>query len=85
MSYLMDGESAPPEAKTVSGSPYTLSNTYGQAVMVAVSGGTVLTIQYSVDGTNFILVGLLAGLFFLRPGDYLRVTYLLTPTITVIP
>lgn len=85
MSYLLDSSSAAPSVQTVSGTPYTLQNTFGQAVMAVVQGGTVTTIQYSVDGTTFITVGLLAGMFFVRPGDYLRVNYILAPTVTVIP
>jgi hypothetical protein len=85
MSYLLEGTSSPPASQTVSGSPYTYQNTTGQAVMVIVQGGTVLTIQYSIDGATWLTVGLLAGMFFVRPGDYLRANYVLAPTVTVIP
>lgn len=85
MSYLMENTSSPPVPQTVSSSPYTYQNTSGQAVMVIIQGGTVVTIQYSVDGTNWITVGLLSGIYFVRSGDYLRANYVLAPTVTVIP
>lgn len=85
MSYLLDGSSGVPIAQTVSASPYTMQNTWGHGILAVVQGGTVTTIQYSVDGSTWLLVGLLAGLFYMRPGDYLRVSYVLAPTVTVIP
>lgn len=74
-----------PSAITVGGSPFTYQNPLNRPVSVMVSGGTVTTISISRDGTNFFLVGLLAGMFHLSAGDYLRVVYILAPTMTLIP
>lgn len=70
---------------TPTGSPFTYENVSQTAQTVMVSGGTVLTIAVSRDGTNFILAGLLGGQYVLIPGDDLRITYLVAPTLTVIP
>lgn len=72
------------QAITVGASPFTYQNTSGFTQLVMVSGGTVLTISYSTDGTTFYLVGLLAGQFTVAIGAYLRVTYVVVPTMTAI-
>ena len=63
----------------VGASPFTYQNSQDAAIVVIVSGGTVTTIQFSRDGTNWYTVGLLAGQFWLNPGDRLRVTYVVAP------
>lgn len=70
---------------TVTGSPFTYQNVSGHSGVVLVSGGTVTTISYSRDGIAFFPVGLLGGMFHLSPEDYLRVVYILAPTMTFIP
>lgn len=69
--------------QTVTASPYTYQNASNQRQQVVISGGTVLTISISRDGTTFILAGVLAGTFLLNPGDYLRMTYVAVPIFTV--
>jgi hypothetical protein len=85
MSYDPIDNTAPAFGIPVTGSPFTYQNTTATNLSVVVSGGTVTVISYSRDGTNFFPVGLLAGMFLVNPGDYLRVTYLTTPTLTAIP
>lgn len=74
-----------PSGITVGGSPFTYQNTSGLCGCVIISGGTVTTISWSRDGAIFFLVGLLAGQFHLSPGDFLRVVYILAPTMTFFP
>lgn len=77
--------SQPTSPAVLSGSPFTYQNNTNADVDVTVQGGSVTTISYSRDGTNWTMVGLLAGMFRLSPSDYLRIAYLTTPTVTVIP
>ena len=76
---------APPAASsiTVGPSPFTFSNPFPGNV--SVSAGTVSLIELSRDGTNFFSIGVLGGLTFLCPGDVLRVTYAIAPTMTFFP
>lgn len=53
--------------------------------MVLISLGTVTSIEFSRDGAAFDLIGLLAGQFFLNSGDWLRITYLVAPTVVYYP
>lgn len=75
----------PASAISVGASPFTYQNTAPNPGLVIVSGGTVTTISYSRDGTNFFLVGLLAGMYHMSPGDQIRVVYVLTPQMTFVP
>lgn len=70
---------------SLNGSPATLQNTLPSRIMVLISFGTVTSIEFSRDGVVFDLIGLLAGQFFLNSGDWLRITYLLAPTIVYYP
>lgn len=70
---------------TPTGSPFSYTNSSGQHQLVAISGGTVTTIEISRDGVVFDLLGLLAGPYVVRPGDRLRILYLLAPTMTAYP
>lgn len=67
------------------GSPFTYQNNTSQHQLVTISGGTVTTIEISRDGLVFDLLGLLAGPYVVRPGDRLRIAYLLAPTMTAYP
>lgn len=72
-------------AATVSGaSPYTLQNTTSCDQLVMVAGGTVSSVVYSRDGSTFNNTGSVAGQFVVFPGDYLKITYSVAPTITVV-
>lgn len=75
----------PPAASaiTVGASPFSFMNP--NPGNVNVSGGTVSLIEISRDGLAFFTTGLLGGLFFLCPSDWIRVTYTLTPTMTWFP
>lgn len=74
-----------PSNISVGGSPFTYQNSLSGPCTVIVQGGTVTTISYSRDGVSFFVVGLLAGMFHLGAGDFLRVVYVLVPTMTLIP
>lgn len=65
-----------------SGSPFVYQNTSHQRQEIAISGGTVLAIEFSRDGTVFDPIG---AQCVLNPNDRVRVTYLLAPTIAVYP
>lgn len=68
---------------TVGASPFTFQNTVPGNMTV--TGGTVSVIEISRDGTNYFSSGLLGGQFFLCPGDFVRVTYVVAPTLTWFP
>ena len=74
-----------PRAVVVGASPFTLQNTTGRPVDIIVTGGTVSAIAFSRDNVTFYGVGSVAGVFWLSPYDYLRVTYTVAPTITLVP
>ena len=69
-----------PDTVTPSGSPYVYQNLLSTDVDIIVSGGTVTAIDFSRDGITFLLCGLLGGMYRLNPGDRLRVTYAVVPT-----
>jgi len=68
---------------TVGGSPFTFLNPYPGNVVV--SGGTVTTIEVSRDGIEFFNTGIITGQVFLCPGDMVRVTFVVAPTMTWMP
>ena len=71
---------------TVTASPFTFTNSEAVRVCVAVSGGTVTSIDKSVDGsTSFFGLGLLGGEYHLNPGHSLKVTYVVAPTMNYHP
>lgn len=70
------------QAVTPSASPFTWTNTLGTTCTVVVSGGAVTAIGI-VAGTE-MSAGLLAGQFTLRPGDGLKVTYTVAPTMSYV-
>lgn len=76
---------ADPAAITPGASPYAYQNTGAEPVDVIVSGGTVSAIAFSRDGTTYYATGQTAGMFRLEVGDFLKVTYSVTPTMTAIP
>jgi hypothetical protein len=69
-----------PDTITPGASPYTFTNSLSTDVDIIVSGGTVTAIDFSRDGVTFLLCGLLGGMYRLNPGDRLRVTYAVVPT-----
>lgn len=74
-----------PRNVVVGASPFTFQNTTGGPVDIIVTGGTVSAITFSRDNATFYSVGSVAGVFWLSPYDYLRVTYTVAPTITLVP
>ena len=82
------GSTAPavtlPANQAVGASPYVYVNASGVRQQVLVSGGTVTAVEVSRDGTNYFPAGVLAGSITLNPGDRVRVTYAVAPTMTLI-
>lgn len=74
-----------PSNIAVGASPYTHQNTNTYPADVIVSGGTVSAIAFSRDNATFYTVGLTSGMFALSPYDFLRVTYTVAPTMTLVP
>ena len=68
-------------ALTAGASPFDLVNTGYKPLRFVISGGTVSSITYSRDGSTFDGTGLTAGSFEVAPGDRLRITYTVAPTI----
>ena len=69
---------------TPSGSPYSYSNATDYDEDVIVRGGTVSTVEVGRGG-SYESVGVAAGMFRLSPGDVLRVTYTVAPTMRLVP
>jgi hypothetical protein len=74
-----------PSGITPGASPYTYQNTNTYPVDVVVNGGTVSTVAFSRDNATFYTVGQINGVFALSPYDFLRVTYTVAPTMTLVP
>lgn len=74
-----------PVGITPGASPYTYQNTNTYPADVIVSGGTVSAIAFSRDNATFYATGLTSGVFPLSSYDYLRVTYTVAPTMTLVP
>lgn len=70
---------------TFGASPYTYQNTNTYPADVIVSGGAVTAVAFSRDNATFYTVGQTNGVFALSPYDFLRVTYTLVPTMTLVP
>lgn len=70
---------------SVGSSPCSLVNNCAVRVGISVSGGTVTTIEASKDDGTFDNVGLLGGQYLLNPGDVLRITYVVAPTVAFAP
>ena len=76
----------PPENVTVpavGASPYTYSAVRKGSLIV--EGGTVSSIEFSRDGTDYYDVGTTAGMFMLNASDILRITYSGLPNVTFVP
>lgn len=69
---------------TPSGSPYSYTNSGTTDVDVIVRGGTVSLVEIG-RSASYESVGVVAGMFRLSPGDILRVTYTVAPTMRLIP
>lgn len=78
------GSNLLPTGITVAASPFVVQNTTDWDQSIIVQGGTVSKIEYSRDTSTYYDVGVIAGMFWLSPLDYLRVTYTVAPTMTTI-
>jgi hypothetical protein len=74
-----------PSGITVTASPFVYHNVAAFDADVIVSGGTVTEIAFSRNGSTYYVSGLLAGVIQLSPGDYVKVTYSVAPTETLVP
>lgn len=73
-------------AQPVGASPYTYTNEGDFDVDVVVSGGTVSAIAFTRDGLTFTTLATATNSTVrLNPGDAVRVTYSVLPTLTLIP
>lgn len=70
---------------TPNGSPFVYRNVSDWPENVMVTGGTVTAIEFSRDGSNYVTTGILGGTLLLGPKDYIRVTYVVAPTMTGCP
>lgn len=72
---------------TVGGSPFEWQNPEAVRVAVFVSGGTVSAISISpeTDASNYVAAGLLGGQYLLNPRQWIKVAYLLTPSMKYTP
>lgn len=74
-----------PSNITVPASTVAYRNTLAVDASVIVSGGTVTDIEFSRNNSTWYTTGTIAGMFHLSPNDYIRVTYAVAPTMTLIP
>lgn len=72
---------------TPSGSPYTWPNPENCKVQVYVSVGTVTSIEvlHNDAALTAIVSGLIGGQFQLNPGQSIRITYAVAPTVKYHP
>lgn len=70
---------------TVTGSPFTYRNDDNTPQEIFISVGTVTAIDFSRDGSTWDSCGLVAGQFRLNPGDSIKVTYGISPTMIHYP
>lgn len=85
MGHVLSGYTVLPSAGSLGASPAVIQNPAAYAQDVMVSGGSVSLIEYSRDGVSWYTTGLVGGMMRLSPGDRLRITYLVPPTVTWIP
>lgn len=73
---------APVQALPLSGSPHTLA--IGASGLLAITGGTLSLVEYGRAGA---FVGILSasGVIPVYAGDSVRITYLVAPTVRLIP
>src|SRR5258708_3481164 len=71
---------------TLNSSPATLTNGCSTPIVVLISVGTVTGIDCSRDGgVTFDASGLLGGPVLLNPGDQLKLTFAVAPTVVFWP
>lgn len=72
-----------PSAITVGASPFVYQFQGAGTASVLVLGGTVTTTEFSRNGTTYYIVGV-NGMFTVSQGDYLRITYVVAPTMQLV-
>lgn len=83
---IPSASSAASSQPVVGASAYVYTNNTGYSQLLLVSGGTVTLIEHSRNGTDYFAIGtLIGGEFILTPGEKLRITYAVVPTVTVFP
>lgn len=82
---IPSGYATAPSGQAAGASPYTYTNANAYSEDVMVAGGTVTALDFSRNGTTWYASGLVIGTVRLSPGDKLKVTYTVAPTITRIP
>jgi hypothetical protein len=85
---LIDGAGAFHDARpatrvveTVGASPWTYTHTTGDPANLIISGGTVSGVQYTRGGVSDDFPT--SGVFWIRPGDTVTITYSVAPTVVV--
>ncbi len=68
---------------TLTGSPFTLTNTGLNEESVIVSGGTVTNIEF-IRSATALTTGQISGIFTLSANDAIRITYSVAPTVRII-
>ena len=82
---LLEPTPGAPSSISIGLSPFTYFNNSVYPVDVMVSNGGISNLEISRDGVTFFNTGSYYGMFALSPSDALRVTYVSTPTMTLIP
>lgn len=73
-------------AQVVGVSPYLYTNSGDFDMTAVVTGGTVSAVAFTRDGTNFYTVATATNASVtLNPGDSVRITYSVLPTLNLIP
>lgn len=82
-----DGTNPPlPSSITVTASPMTYQNTSNTSADVFTTGGTVSAVAFSRDNATFYTIGGASpSVVRLNRNDYIRVTYSVAPTMTLVP
>lgn len=75
----------PPSTIAVGASPFSYQNATGYDADIIVDIGTLTSIAFSRDNVTYYTTGLIAGIVHLSPGDWIKVTYTVAPTMTLIP
>ena len=71
---------------TPGASPYSVQNTdpvHDKSLII--QGGTVSLLEYTRENATFINLGVVAAMFAVSPGDRIRITYTVAPTVTWVP
>lgn len=82
---IPDFSSIAPSTITVGASPFVHQNAGSYMYDAIVIGGTVSAVDFSRDGVTYISSGVIAGPILLSPGDFVKVTYSVAPTMKKVP